>query len=149
LNPKQEIFTSPQALKTNTANVSTFSEKDMFKEENIKLKIDESKDSKSLFLMLVLANESSSFSTEEKNIQFLGFLENPFLYPQYFFENVLKYKLEYLASLDPNSMSETWEEINLGNISAVAGNQSIFCRVNLKDKKYFDKIAHEYFLLEA
>ena len=149
LNPKQEVFTSPQVLRTNTANTSTFSERDMFKEENIKLKIDESPDSKALFLMMAIQDGIKTPIGDQETADFLNFLSDPFNYPNYFFKNVLKYQIEYLSNLEPKSMNETWTLLTSGDIPTILEKQNIFCRISLKDKKYFDKVAHEYFLLEA
>ena len=86
-------------------------------------------------------------TNDEEKIDYIGFLSNSFNYPTYFFKHVLKFKLEYLSSLDPNSMNEQWTDLTQDIIS---NNQNpLFCRINLKNKKYYDRVAYDYFLLGA
>jgi len=61
----------------------------------------------------------------------------------------LKFKLEYLSNVDPISLHETWLNLNQDNLQDVLNLENILCRVSLKNKKYFDKIAYEYFLVGA
>lgn len=143
-------YTVPQGNKENTVNTNIFSEEGLFKKENIKVKTDESKDSENLFLAFVLKDgQVEKPVTEEEVIDYNNFLFNSFTYPKYFFKHVLKFKLEYLQTIDNISMQESWAEINSSNIEFVSGLEKIFCRISLKNKKYFDKVAYEYFLLEA
>lgn len=144
-----EKIVSPEELRTNNANVNLTSEEGLFKKENTSLKIDESKDSANLFLSFVLLDGTVKPKTEEENNDYKSFLLDSFEYPNYFFKHVMKFKLEYLTAIDPNSMNETWEEINSTNINNFTGSSPLFCRINLKNKKYFDKVAYEYFILEA
>lgn len=142
--------TISQDNRENTANTNTFSEDGLFKRENTSLKIDKSADSQNLFLAFILSNGPIEKPTsEEETKEYNVFLADAFSYPKYFFKNVLKFKLEYLQTVDNKSMRETWTEINATNIDSVLNLTNIFCRVSLKNKKYFDKVAYEYFLLRA
>lgn len=145
---KKNISTSPSSQRTNNANISSFSDEGIFPKDNLSLKTDSSNDSANLFLSFILMDGTipSPTNDEEKN-DYIGFLSNSFNYPTYFFKHVLKFKIEYLSSLDPNSMNEQWTDLTQDVIS---NNQSpLFCRINLKNKKYYDRVAYDYFLLGA
>lgn len=144
-----EKVVSPESLRANTANANVASEDGLFKKENVNLKTDETKDSANLFLSFVLLDGIIKPKTGEENNDYLSFLSDSFNYPNYFFKHIMKFKLEYLSSIDSNSMHETWQEITKDNINTLSSTGSVFCKISLKNKKYFDKVAYEYFLLEA
>jgi hypothetical protein len=139
----------PELVRANTENANVSSEEGLFKKENTSLKTDEAKDSANLFLSFVLNDGIVKPVTEEENNDYKSFLIDSFDYPTYFFKHVLKFQIEYLVSIDPNSMHETWGQITQENVNSIINFNSIFCRLSLKNKKYFDKVAYEYFILEA
>jgi hypothetical protein len=59
----------------------------------------------------------------------------------------MKFKLEYLSSVEKNSLFETWEEVNSNNLPQLLNQTAVMCRINLKNKKYYDKLAYEYFIV--
>ena len=144
---KKETSTSPQDVRTNTTNVSAFSEDAIFKLDDTSLKTSTSNNSANLFLMFILMNDEIVKPNNSSEVdQYNSFLQDPFSYPSYFFRNVLKFKLEYLSSISEDSLYETWEEVNTNNIPQLL-NQRFICRVNLKNKKYYDRLAYEYFIV--
>ena len=144
---KIESFTSPQDARTNNVNISTFSEDKIFKQEDVSLKTSISNNSPNLFLMFILNTDEIVLPSNETEVNnYNSFLADSFLYPNYFFRHVMKFKLEYLSSVEENSLYETWQEINADNLSELL-NQRIMCRINLKNKKYYDKLAYEYFIV--
>lgn len=144
---KKKTVVLPELQKTNLSNLSTFSDETNFPKENINLKTDDSKDSVNLFLLFILLDGIiQNPTTDEEKQDYLDFLSDSFKYPKYFFKHVLKFKIEYLSSLDHNSMNEQWSDLNQDVIDS---DQILFCRVNLKNKKYYDRVAYEYFLLGA
>jgi len=144
---KKDTSTSPQDVRTNTTNVSAFSEDAIFKLENTSLKTSTSNNSANLFLMFILMNdEIVKPQRKSERSDYKLFLEDSFQYPNYFFRNILKFKLEYLSSISEDSLVEKWEEINLNNLPRVLS-KSVICRVNLKNKKYYDRLAYEYFIV--
>jgi len=149
IEQKKEVSTSPSDARTNTTSVSTFVEDSVFKLNDTNLKTSKSKESTNLFLLFILTTDEiiPPVGDTETN-SYNSFLSDYFLYPNYFFNHVLKFKLEYLSSVEENSMHETWEEINNNNLQSLSG-KKIMCRVNLKNKKYYDKLAYEYFIVGA
>lgn len=144
---KKDSPTSPRETRTNVVNASTFSEDNIFKLEDVSLKTSTLNNSANLFIMFILnADQIVKPTTQIEKERYDLFLSNPFLYPNYFFRHVMKFKLEYLSSVDENSLFETWEEVNSNNLSQLV-NQTIMCRINLKNKKYYDKLAYEYFIV--
>ena len=94
-------------------------------------------------------NEKISLpTTEEEKQDYNSFLSDPLKYPQYFFKNILKFKIEYLKEIQAKSMSEIWTEITPNNISTLIGTR-ILCRISMKEKKYFNRVAYDHFLIEA
>ena len=147
---KKDSNILPNDLKTNLSNLSKFSEDGLFKKEEALLKTDNTSDNLSLFLAFVLLNENKyNLENDEEKSDYISFLSDPFEYPKYFFKHVLKFKLEYLSNVDPISLHETWLNLNQDNLQDVLNLENILCRVSLKNKKYFDKIAYEYFLVGA
>lgn len=149
IEKNKETSTSPSDARTNTTSVSTFVEDSIFKLNDTSLKTSKSKESANLFLLFILSTDEikEPVGDAETN-SYNSFLSNSFLYPSYFFNHILKFKLEYLSSVEEKSMYETWEEINGNNLQSLSG-KKIMCRVNLKNKKYYDKLAYEYFIVGA
>lgn len=148
LEEKKEKNVLPEQNQTNLSNQSKFSEGGLFKEDTPILKQSSTIDYFSLFLAYVMMSKdivkpNSDFEKSDYN----SFLANSFEFPKYFFKHILKFKLEYLYSINSGSMNETWQEINSNNLSSIT--QNTLCRVVLKNKKYYDKVFYEYFLLGA
>lgn len=140
---------SPIDARTNTTSVSTFAEDSIFKLNDTSLKTANAKQSSNLFLLFILMTDHIvQPSNEVETNSYNSFLANSFLYPSYFFNHTLKFKLEYLSSVEDKSMHETWQEINKNNLQDLIG-KKILCRVNLKNKMHYDKLAYEYFIIGA
>lgn len=142
-------FSLPTNQRTNLANTSSFSDDDVFLKEAIKLKTDESKEKENLFLLFSLINsEIIEPKTNKEKESYNEFLKNSFKYSDYFFNHILKFNIEYLSNILADSMSEVWSPLTQ-EVFLQPLNPPILCRINLKNKKYYDRIAYEYFLLEG
>lgn len=143
---KKEKNVLPEQNQTNLSNQNKFSEDGLFKKEAPVLKQSFVPDYFSLFLTyVIMSKDIVKPDSEIEKIDYNLFLEDSLQFPKYFFKHILKFKLEFLSNLDPSSMNETWQEINNNNISSIT--QNTLCRIVLKNKKYYDKIFYEYFLL--